>query len=154
MKTSIILAASLLAILTGCAHDNTQAKPDHISHAHHANHHSHHMNANTQTMADCHMMKNFQLRDMPKLPLKSSTKDANEVEAAILENFKDEVKAVAYATYPKGAGIEFVPAQNINRITIRKIGTKLANFIRQITKTNGLIEVNTQINGVSVSKMY
>ncbi|BCX79810.1 hypothetical protein [Campylobacter sp. 19-13652] len=151
MKTAIILSLFLFT-LAGCAHSykSEQATTTH----HHTNTHEHHMDANGKMMASCPMMKDFQLRDMPNTPLKNSAKEANEIETAILENFKGEIKAVAYAKYPKGEGIEFISTKNINRISLRKIGKRLANFIREMTGSSALIEVNTKINGVAVSKMY
>lgn len=150
MRNIIISVIALM--LAACSTTKQNNQPQEMPH--HVNEHGHHIDAHGQMMPNCPMMKNFQLREMPEVELKNNESKLNEIEKQILENFS-EVSSIAYEKWGNDKqGIDFKTKQSINRIQLRKLGQKIANFIREKTQTSALIEINTKINGIPVSKMY
>ncbi|AQW81827.1 hypothetical protein CPIN17260_1552 [Campylobacter pinnipediorum subsp. pinnipediorum] len=159
MKKIIALVVAMFFV--GCAttsHNTVSKKQENINHTHH-NHHDMpiHFTDDFMHTHEGHemnhdMMQNFQLRSMPEIKLKSDTKNANDVEKAILKEFKDKVIAVAYMKYAAGRGVDLEIKEPINRITFRKLGVKIADLVRQVTGKDGLVEINSKINGLQVSK--
>lgn len=150
MRNIIISVIALM--LAACSTTKQNNQPREMPY--HVNEHGHHIDAHGQMMPNCPMMKNFQLREMPEVELKNNESKLNEIEKQILENFS-EVSSIAYEKWSNDKqGIDFKTKQSINRIQLRKLGQKIANFIREKTQTSALIEINTKINGIPVSKMY
>ncbi|AQW86622.1 hypothetical protein BB381_04325 [Campylobacter pinnipediorum subsp. caledonicus] len=159
MKKIITLVVAMFFV--GCAtasHNTVSKKQENINHAYHNNHDmpihftDDFMHTHEEHVMNHDMMQNFQLRSMPEIELKSDIKNSNDVEKAILKEFKDKVIAVAYIKYGASRGVDLEIKEPINRITFRKLGVKIADLVRQVTDKDGLIEINSKINGIQVSK--
>lgn len=142
MKRLIIFVGAL--VFCGCSHSTSHMVKS-----------GHHFDASGAMMPNCPMMKHYRLRDKPEAPLigRDDMAGANSYERAILDKF-DEIEAVSYSAWDGGVGVEIQTKSPINRIQMRKIGTKIADIIRKLNGNDDFVEVSANIAGVGVSKRY